>query len=222
MEREVAKNIISQRKLNGPFRHLEDFIHRVKISAEQLDILIRIGAFRFTGKHKYALMWEKNAFLNPRQDLPPALSLFEDPFTTYTLPPLEETPYDQVFDEIELLGFPLCSPFELLSAPEQQYDCLFAADFPKQLGCTIHILGYYVCKKDLTTSKGQWMAFGTWLDRDGHFFDTTHFPNFLRLSPFQGKGIYRITGKVVAEFGFYSLEVIKMVKLPFVVDRRYE
>ena len=40
--------------------------------------------------------------------------LFADEADTYRLPTLEEGPFDQAFDELELLGFPLCSPFDLL------------------------------------------------------------------------------------------------------------
>ena len=65
------------------------------------------------------------------------------------------------------------------------------------------------------------MAFGTWIDRKGHFFDTTHFPNFLKRFPFKGKGVYKIEGKVVDGFGFKSLEVMKMERLPYVKDERY-
>ena len=65
------------------------------------------------------------------------------------------------------------------------------------------------------------MHFGTWLDCEGHFLDTTHFPPSLKRSPFAGKGIYRIRGKVVEDFGFFSLEVIDMERLPFRKDERY-
>ena len=54
------------------------------------------------------------------------------------------------------------------------------------------------------------MAFGCWIGQDGHFFDTVHFPNTLKPFPFRGKGLYKIEGKVAKEFGFPSLEVLKM------------
>jgi DNA polymerase-3 subunit alpha len=60
------------------------------------------------------------------------------------------------------------------------------------------------------------MAFGTFLDRDGFFFDTTHFPKVFDAYPFRGSGCYRITGKVDEEFGFCSITVSKMEKLPFI------
>ena len=41
------------------------------------------------------------------------------------------------------------------------------------------------------------MYFGTFLDRDGDFIDTVHFPPVAAKYPFRGKGIYKITGKVM-------------------------
>jgi DNA polymerase-3 subunit alpha len=65
------------------------------------------------------------------------------------------------------------------------------------------------------------MAFGTFYDTESNFFDTTHFPPSLKDSPFAGKGVYLIKGRVVEEFGFYSLEVTHMKKLATKTDSRY-
>ena len=45
--------------------------------------------------------------------------------------------------------------------------------------------------------------------------------NHLTNYPFKGSGTYLILGKVVEEFGFPSLEVEKMAKLPVKPDKRY-
>jgi len=58
------------------------------------------------------------------------------------------------------------------------------------------------------------MHFASFLDHTGEFFDTTHFPQSLKHYPFKGYGVYLILGKVVEEFGFPSIEVEKMAKLP--------
>ncbi len=58
------------------------------------------------------------------------------------------------------------------------------------------------------------MHFGTFIDAEGEFFDTVHFPQSLKENPFRGDGMYLILGKVVVEFGFPSLEVERMAKLP--------
>ena len=59
------------------------------------------------------------------------------------------------------------------------------------------------------------MYFGTFLDAEGDWVDTVHFPESSHNYPFQGKGFYRITGKVVEEFGVISVEVFRQVKIGF-------
>jgi DNA-directed DNA polymerase III PolC len=224
MEQAVARRIVHQRGRGGSFKNLEDFMQRVDISPDQLDILIRINAFRFTGKNKYELMWEKNAILGDKDRLEPSLfptaadSMNGSGYIEEGL--LMEGPYDQAFDEIELLGFPLCSPFDLLEV-ERCRHCTFADQLHFYMGKKVKIRGYYVCQKTVRTVKKELMCFGTWLDKRGNFFDTTHFPDSLQRTPFRGKGIYEIEGKVVEDFGFPSIEVIRMEKLPFRKDERY-
>ena len=220
MERKAAHRIVLERAERGPFKSLEDFSNRMEISTEQLEILIRIGAFRFTGMNKYELMWEKNAVFNPSIKHNRTAYLFEDGHERFELPKLEQGSFDQTFDEIELLGFPLRSPFDLLK--ESVKGDVPARELKNLIGKTVRMLGYYVTRKNVTTVNKKQMNFGTWLDREGHYFDTTHFPPSLRKSPFRGKGIYLITGKVVSDFDFPSLEVIRMERLAFRQDERYD
>jgi len=65
------------------------------------------------------------------------------------------------------------------------------------------------------------MHFATLLDQQGKVFDTVLFPPVAAKYPFRGKGIYRFYGKVVSEFGFLSIEVIKMRKEDYIEDPRY-
>ena len=166
-------------------------------------------------------MWEKNAVFNPKKDWEASGSLFNDPFEEYQLPDLQAGAFDQAFDEIELLGFPVASPFSLLKNKEFP-KVITARQLPRFLNKIVELLGYYVCRKSVRTVNGKHMAFGTWIDIEGSFLDTTHFPHQLKNFPFRGKGIYKIKGKVVVEFGFYSLEVVAMELLPLVRDVRYE
>jgi DNA polymerase-3 subunit alpha len=225
MERTVAHQIVNRRLQGGPFTSLEDFINRVDIGAEQLEILIRIGAFRLVGKKKYELMWEKNALMRSYCSTNNTGNLFEERVANWQLPvdALEEHPFDQHFDEIELLGFPLCSPFELLepNAVPTQLSLTTAHQLKNQSGQFIYILGYYVCRKTIRTKKGQPMEFGTWIDTEGHFFDTTHFHLSNQKNKFTGKGIYLIKGKVTLDFDFPNIEVIAMKRLPIVKDQRF-
>src|SRR5690625_5276168 len=86
----------------------------IHISGIQFNNMILIGAFRFTGLSKYELMWEKNSFRKPAGEAFGMRELFEEEQEVYTLPQFREVPHEQAFDEIELLGFPLSSPFELI------------------------------------------------------------------------------------------------------------
>ena len=44
----------------GDFLNLSDFNDRIYTGIEQINILIRVGAFHFTGKSKKELLWEAN------------------------------------------------------------------------------------------------------------------------------------------------------------------
>jgi len=219
-ENKVARRIVYERNVDGEFKNLEDFINRVNITADQLELLIRIGAFRFTGMNKYELMWEKNAVFNPKNKFETTGFLFADTSEHYVLPKLAEGEFDQAFDEIELLGFPLCSPFDLLenAIPANTF---FSKNLPHFSNKKIKIVGYYVCKKSVRTSNGKLMSFGTWVDSEGQYFDTVHFPPSLQQSPFRGKGIYLIYGKVVLDFDFPSVEVERMERLAWRGDERF-
>lgn len=219
IEQKTIHNILFQRGLGGAFTSLEDFVNRVNIGSEQLDLLIRIGAFRFTGLSKCELLWEKNAVFNPERKTENNQQLFSSTMSRFELPTLEEAPIDQYFDELEILGFSLLCPFKQIT--KQALDGINARMLDKQKQRIIKIYGYYVCKKNVRTSNGKQMNFGTWLDRDGTFFDTVHFPPVLKQYPFKGKGVYELKGKVVEDFGVPSIEIFSMVKIPFQEDKRY-
>ena len=219
LEKKVAIKIINERNDNGLYHGLDDLVSRLEISKDQLELLIRVGAFRSTGLNKYELMWQKNAVHNPEIKHNGSGHLFGIESEDYALPVLQESQYEQAFDEIELLGFPLCAPFDLLETD-------FRGDIQTRqmkacLGKTVRMLGYFVTRKNVTTVNRKLMNFGTWLDCEGQFFDTTHFPPSLAKYPFKGKGCYLITGKIVDDFDFPSMDVYKMEKLPYVKDERY-
>jgi len=219
LEQSVAQRIVHERRINGPYADLDDFIRRVPMGREQLQLLIRIGAFAFTGMQKVDLMWHKNAVPEMGKTQAVPSYLFADGSEHFEIPSLDEGPHDQSFDEIELLGFPLCSPFDLLQEfPEASIQ---SDEMMPHLGRTASMVGYYVTQKPVRTKQGKLMAFGAWVDREGRFFDTTHFPPSLERYPFQGRGCYWMQGRITEDFGFPSMEVDRMKKLPYVKDQRY-
>lgn len=84
----------------------------------------------------------------------------------------------------------------------------------------ICIFGYLITLKPVRTIKGEMMYFGCFLDHEGNYLDTIHFPPVLKQFPFRGVGVYKLEGKVVDEFGFLSLEVNRMQKMPRQMDPR--
>ncbi len=213
-------NIIEEnRNAEGDFADLSDLVSRIRPGLEQLVILIRAGALRFTGKQKAVLLWEAHMLVNKsKPDL--IRPLFTQPARDFSLPRLEKDKLDDAYDEIELLGFPVsCTWFDML---ETSYRGDVAVhELIKNKGVSVRMIGHLVCIKYIKTVKKELMNFGCFIDPEGNYFDTTHFPQSLKQYPFKGAGTYLIRGKVVEEFGYPSLEVEKMVKLPVKPDKRY-
>jgi len=204
LDRAAAQRIEKERERGGEYKDLADFLHRVEIGKESAQILVRIGAFRYTGKTKCALLWELQGIYQTQRATRGQPLLFQSPVGEYQLPDLQQTAYEEAMDEIELLGFPLCSPFELVSA---KMPALSADRLESHLGKRVRIAGYFVTTKPVRTVNGKRMSFGCWLDRAGAFFDTVHFPEVHHRYPIRGLGCYLIEGKVVEDFGLYSIEV---------------
>ncbi|HRG52870.1 MAG TPA: DNA polymerase III subunit alpha, partial [Bacteroidia bacterium] len=156
LEKNTIELMLMERGRNGLFLDLEDFMKRVNISVEQLRILIRMGAFRFTGKTKKELLWEIHGVLGSQKKTNPAHELFEVKKRDYKLPELHHNVYDDALDEIEILGFPLCSPFALLK--EKPTTDLNVQQLLEQVGKYINIVGCYVVHKVTRTIKGDNMA----------------------------------------------------------------
>ena len=218
LESRVMERILKERMLHGSFSSLEDFLDRVFIRMEQLSILIRIDAFRFTGINKHELLWKAHLMLskNDRLEHP---KLFPPRHQKFQMPQLNTTTLETAFEQWELLGFCLCSPFELLEEPPKNSNG--QKDLERYLNKYIDIYGYLVTVKNTSTHHGKRMHFATLVDQHGEVFDTVLFPPVAAKYYFRGKGIYRFYGKVVEEFGFLSIEVIKMKKENYVQDPRY-
>ncbi|HEY9489446.1 MAG TPA: DNA polymerase III subunit alpha [Chryseosolibacter sp.] len=219
LETKLAQQIYADRKRNGPFKNLDNFLMRIDARLEQVRILIRIGAFRFTGKDKQRLLWEAMLYLNRAKVKRGTEVLFDTRPKEYPLPRLTRHAIEDAFDEIELLGFCLCDPFQLL-ATSSRGDTV-ARELLQKSGKQVNIFGYIVTTKDTVTKTKQYMHFGTFLDMEGYVFDTVHFPGIAQKYPFRGRGFYEIRGKVTEDFGVPVIEVTEMQRCP-IVNKRAE
>jgi DNA polymerase-3 subunit alpha len=207
----LKDRIVAERKMNGVYTGLQDFVERVQPAQEQLNTLVRIGALRFTGIPKKELLWKANFLQKRAKEYPVASSLFHESEPGFELPSLTRYPLEDAFDEIELIGFSLGEAFDLVDDDLAGITC--ASDLYHMAGKEVDIAGRLVCTKDSRTKKGELMLFGTFLDPRGDWLDTVHWPDSLERYPFLGDGFYRMKGKVVEEFGVYSVEVFEMKKI---------
>jgi DNA polymerase-3 subunit alpha len=250
----TATMIMRDREINGPYEDLDDILDRIPISMEQIVILIRINALRFTGKDKRTLLWEVHVKWNKESQKDILMAdLFRVKPKEFEIPALENTWQEDAFDQMELLGFSIYSPFNLIpeeerekvenlgasraSVPQVQSDKLraealeaqpptevpyvLAKDLPNYKNKEVWIMGHYIHAKRTTTSGGEHMFFGTFLDEEGNWLDTVHFPDVAQKYRFRGGGVYKVKGKVTIEYDALIVEASYMEKMPIIEDPRY-
>ncbi|WP_281225547.1 DNA polymerase III subunit alpha [Flavobacterium aquiphilum] len=219
LEIQMAHLIINEREKNGAYKSLEDFINRIPIGIEGIQILIFIGAFRFTGKSKNQLLVMARLLLVNFKPENRNLMLLQEPVKDYKLPELDRSVFEDAFDEIELLSFPVSfSPFDLLQTKYR--GTVMTKDLASHHKKTVKMLAYLISRKHVPTNRGT-MYFGTWIDYEGEYFDTAHFADSLEKYPFQGGGCYLLLGTVEVDYHFPTVTISKMAKMPFIPDPRY-
>ena len=235
LEIEFAQNIVNERLANGKYRGLADFMERLHPKMEQMTILIRSGAFMFTGKSKPSLLWEAHAYngkmssyrnkfhgmrgLVQETQFRISHDTFGTQYVDYQLPAMQTRPLEDAYDEIELFGFPVTMTwFDMLKTRFRGE--VLTKDMLQHVGNQYRMLGHLVSLKYVKTSKGELMHFANFLDANGDVFDATVFPNVLKTYPFQGNGTYLMLGKIVEEFGHPSIEIQKLAKMEIKSDPR--
>lgn len=221
MEDKLAHRISEERLRNGPYTGLENFMLRTGAALEQLVVLIRVGAFRFLETGKKELLWEAHLLLSGNKKEKVNNQLFSEGSRKPVLPKLESSPLEDLYDEMELIGFAISGNlFDLAKSPYR--GDTQTNDLAKYEGQIIRMVGDLVTDKTVKTKRGDYMKFGTFLDAEGAFFDTVHFPPSLKQYPLRGAGIYLLEGKVVLDFGCPALEIIRCGRMPLKNDPRSE
>jgi hypothetical protein len=156
-------------------------------------------------------LWEAN-FLQKKNDKHTVDSLlFKEAPVSFHLPALSQQPLDDAIDEIELLGFPICNVFELVDDDPNKY--MLASEIEQHLGEEVMVLGYLITSKPVRTIKNDTMFFHTFIDAAGNWLDTVFFPQTALRYPLSGKGFYSMKGKVIEEFGVYTVDVSNCKKM---------
>jgi DNA polymerase-3 subunit alpha len=215
---DTVREIVESREKDGPFTGLDNLLDRTTMGLEQAQVLIRADALRSFGIPKRQLLWQAHLRFGLQRPAPVQPRLFADERRQFVMPALTSTQLEDAFDQMELLGFPLCDPFLLARDPLPQG--VVVRNLPELVGKEVEAVGYVVTVKRTATRNGQLMYFGTFIDREGYFLDTVHFPQVALSHPYRGRGLYHIKGRVAVEFGYHSIEVTAFDRLALMPDPR--
>jgi error-prone DNA polymerase len=194
----LSSRLITERRTNGPYRSLRDFLDRVKPEIAQATLLIKAGCFDSIAGEltRPALLWRLFA------------SQVAKPPGYLPIPP-EYSLQQKLHHELELFGFPLsCHPLDLFREALARVPHIPAKDIAQHVGEEVAVIGWLVTEKIISTKKGEPMEFVTFEDQTS-LYDATLFPQTYRrychlLSTNQA---YVVTGLVEEQFSTISLTV---------------
>ncbi|MEM9298123.1 MAG: DNA polymerase III subunit alpha [Bacteroidota bacterium] len=223
LTKKMVQTISDERERSGEYKDVISFIERTGITYDEVTCLIYVGALRSFKKAKGHLIIEAKKLFNHTDKKKIKNELFDIAPKSFKFPEIEEDKLADAFDELEGLGYPVSiSPFNLLKTSFR--GDVLVKDLLNHVNKQVRMVGYLVSIKDVPIKKKDGkhkMNFGTWIDVEGGYFDTTHFPPTLKKYPFKGLGCYLLLGKVVVDYDFPSIEISKMERLPMLADPRY-
>lgn len=223
LETKVIRRILENRQFFGAFSSFDDFIDRISVPLDQLTLLLKINAFRFTGLDKHHLLWKAHFKLKKTTHVPSQQLLFRSKHKDFDLPQFSYSVLVEAYDQIALLGFSLSGHFALLKEPMKK--TVAARDLQNYIGKEIEIYGSLITVKKVTTQPNKFMAFATFFDTEGEVFDTVQFPRVAEKYPLYSKGVFLCRGTVTDELGYLSLNIKwvsrqEMIGDPRLVDNR--
>ncbi len=220
----AVDSIISEREKNGPFKDIFDFCQRAdprKVNKRVLESLIKCGAFDFTGAHRSQMMAALNeaiemAQLRQREKMSKQVSLFSSfrggeahEGENHQLPDIEEWHENQLLSfEKETLGFYITShPLARYEEDIKQFTSENTASLAQlETGREVTICGVVSTFKEITTRKGERMAFATLEDLKG-VIEVILFPDIFISSLSYLKGDAPILVKGVLDMGEESFKI---------------
>jgi DNA polymerase-3 subunit alpha len=221
VEQLTIQRVLTERQLFGNFLSLDDFMDRIAISIEQITVLIRINAFRFTKVPKTVLLWQATFKLNAtkKKKIQEQAKLFHSQHQDFEIPALNTHWLENVYDEIELLGFTIHDYFSLVIDTFCPH--IKAKEMEQFTNQNVLLYGQLVTTRFNKTAQGKLMRLSTFIDIDGNYFDAVHFTDVVSLYPINGMGVYACYGKITNRFDFCSMNVVKSKKMSIAGDPRF-
>jgi len=214
---EASEAIIDERKKNGPFASIEDFLDRTgrNVRLQDARILIKTGCFdSISGVFKRpGLVWKALRFFEDREEIK-SPGLFD--YTGRPVPAARPVSYQGSYPgkimlrhESETLGFLLSvHPLDLYGDVLKGMDYVRASDMRRHVGRHITMIGWLVTGKTVLTREGDPMKFVSFEDGTG-IYETVFFPEVYHryCHMFGASRPYVMKGRVEEDFGSINLKV---------------
>jgi len=214
---ETIENIVRSREQQGPYRSLEDFLRRVAVERDEIEALIKCGAFDEVEDGKTtrpALLWQLNLvrssslparpadMLFPEAALPARSAAIATPATDYTRE--QRLAYEQEILEVCVSGHPL----DLVARNAEAW----SSDLERLRGKHATLLGWVVTFRHVGTKDYRNMMFVTLEDQRG-LYEAVLFPEAYERCGgvvFETR-LLRVTGRVESD-GQINCEQLEAVQ----------
>ncbi len=210
--------IVRERKKNGRYVSLPDFLIRARLAYEETASLIKCGAMDCFGETRPTLMRLLDIYFSYRKLLDESISdLFE--FESYKLENEIKTNQQYSVTEIcrieyETFGYMVTRhPLEFFNSVLKRKDIIKSVEMNNYNGRTIKMVGWFMASKRIKTKKGEIMKFLSLEDLTGTF-EAVIFPKAYKVFAEKtlSMGPYLLEGKVDVENG-YNLIVSRLAVL---------
>lgn len=131
--------------------------------------------------------------------------LFKTAHKDFDLPEFHFNKLVEAYDQMQLLGFPLCGNFDLLK--NRMKPAVKVKDFKNYIGQDVYVYGNLITAKPVPTVNNKYMYFGTFYDEESEIFDSVSFPTVAEKYPLRSKGVFLCYGTITKELDYISLNL---------------
>ncbi|MBU2505124.1 MAG: hypothetical protein KJ799_00100 [Bacteroidetes bacterium] len=205
--RNSAEKIIEERKANGKYISLADFLVRTRLGCEEISILIRCGAMGVFRQTRPTLMRHLDIYVNHRKLLD---ENYRDLFTHESFQLENKVATEKQYSlheicaiEYEIFGYMVTRhPLYFYENILKRNDIIKSAEMNRYNGRTIKMVGWFMTSKRIKTKKGEIMKFLSLEDLTGTF-EAVIFPKAYAKYANQtvSMGPYLLKGKVDMDGG---------------------
>lgn len=229
IRKSALENILEERKRNGPFVSLDDFLRRSGITPADASVLVKSGALDSiaSGFNRPRILWFVETWL--RKDQPQSREGEEIQNTAFsrrprriTTPSLPDLTSQQIWkQEKETLGFTLSVHPLAQAGPYLKrlpHRIVPAAELDRYAGRRVWVLGWPITRKEALTRKRETMEFVSFEDETA-IYETVFFPKAYQrfCQEVDMHRAYLLYGDVQIEFGAVSLNVLNVKRLADVI-----